>query len=354
MDTLAKRHWAYIFAQVQLTPAPHIPIHNEGWTIWQRSTKIVSPSRHALYALITDPITKSWWVRHKRLTAESLNCIDWDSCAEGMQALKPSRRRWITKHASANCGVGTTLVTWKYQTDDRCPRCGRSESTTHVLTCTGQDASKMWQSNFEKLEQYLTDSDTFPPMQEAILTNLSLWRQSQLPNAYSDDPAVSQAVQSQSQIGWKNLLEGLPSAKWRQLQRRHYDSKRSRKSSRKWTRGFLLKLHHLAWNQWDHRNQIKHRVLRPRYYAENRALNNSICLLYRTRGRDLPPSSRHHFNHALTCLLTKPYSCKRHWFSNVLAAKQRQARKRSRNFTLETATPEQLALLKWMATGIPR
>jgi hypothetical protein len=116
----------------------------------------------------------------------------------------------------------------------------------------------------------------------------------------------------------------------------------------------LVKLHHLAWNQWDHRNQIKHRVLRPRHYAENRALNHNICVLYRSGDRILPPASRHHFRHALTRLLTKPYGYKRHWFSNVLAAKQRHARKRSRDFTLETATPEQLALLKWMATGIPR
>jgi hypothetical protein len=53
-------------------------------------------------------------------------------------------------------------------------------------------------------------------------------------------------------------------------------------------------------------------------------------------------------------LLTKPYTYKRHWFSNVLATKQRQARKRSRNNSLDVATPEQLALLKWMATGRPR
>jgi len=34
--------------------------------------------------------------------------------------------------ASANCGVGTALVKWKYQDDDKCPRCNASEDTAHV------------------------------------------------------------------------------------------------------------------------------------------------------------------------------------------------------------------------------
>ena len=112
MDALAKRHWAYIYARTQLTPAPHTPIHNEGWTLWNGPVKVVSPSSNALYAIITDPTTKDWWVRHNRLTQTALDSIDWVTCASGMTSLKPSRRRWITKHASANCGVGTTLLSW--------------------------------------------------------------------------------------------------------------------------------------------------------------------------------------------------------------------------------------------------
>jgi len=176
MDALAKQHWAHIHAKVQLTPAPHISIRNEGWTMWSGTDKVVAPSRNALHSLLADQPTQMWWVRHNRISETAKDLVDWETCSTGMKALKPGRRRWITKHASAHCGVGTTLLTWKYQDDDHCPRYGRSESTTHVLTCTAMGANEVWNENLDKLAQYLTDSDTLPVLQEAILTNLACWR----------------------------------------------------------------------------------------------------------------------------------------------------------------------------------
>jgi len=173
-------------------------------------------------------------------------------------------------------------------------------------------ANEVWNENLDKVAQYLTDSNTLPALQEAILTNLACWRQSQLPRVSFDGSSVTAAAQSQSSIGWKNMLEGLLSSKWRQLQQRHYNSRRSQKSSKRWAQGLFLKLHHLAWNQWKHRNDIKHRHVRPRHHTANLALNSNICLFYGNGGRDLPPSLRRHLHFALTHLLSKPYTYKRH------------------------------------------
>ena len=79
-------------------------------------------------------------------------------------------------------------------------------------------ANEGWNENLDKVAQYLTDSDTLPALQEAILANLACWRRSQLPLVLFDDSSVTAAAQSQSSIGWKNILEGLLSSKWRQLQ----------------------------------------------------------------------------------------------------------------------------------------
>jgi hypothetical protein len=148
------------------------------------------------------------------------------------------------------------------------------------------------------------------------------------------------------------MLEGFLSSQWQQAQQKHYTSRRSRRSSRRWAKGLFLKLHHLAWHQWDHRNSIKHRVARPRDYAELRRLNYQICLLYQNEGRDLPPALRYHFSDALINLLIKPTHYKKHWLSNVISIKRRHAR-RSGNVNHDIATPEQLALLRWMETGRP-
>jgi len=162
MDASAKQHWAYLFKCLPCLESPHLSIHNEGWTLWNGASKIISPSRPNLYGLIMDPVTQMWWVRHKRFPLEAKETIDWKACLDGMPVLKPSRRRWITKHASANCGVGTTLVKWKYQDDDKCPRCNASEDTAHVLRCQPKGANEIWSESMAKLTTYLVESRTHP------------------------------------------------------------------------------------------------------------------------------------------------------------------------------------------------
>jgi len=92
MDTLAKQHWAHIYAKVQLTPAPHILIHNEGWTIWNGTDKVVAPSRNALHSLLANQPTQMWWVHHNHISEPAKDLVDWETCYTGMKALKPGRR----------------------------------------------------------------------------------------------------------------------------------------------------------------------------------------------------------------------------------------------------------------------
>jgi len=229
-----------------------------------------------------DHVTQMWWVRHKRFPLEAKETIDWKACSEGMPALKPSRRCWITKHASANCGVGTTLVKWKYQDDDKCPRCNASEDTAHVLRCQAEGANEVWSESMAKLTTYLVESRTHPDLQRALLENLSRWRHSLLPCDDFQEVDVKQATQSQSLTGWKNLLEGLLSKQWRQVQQRHYNSLWCKKSAKRWIKGMFVHLHTLAWNQWDHRNDIKHCVRRTGQERMNHKLNQEICKLYQS------------------------------------------------------------------------
>ena len=354
MDALAKQYWAFLFHRLPTLEAPHLPIHNEGWTVWNGNVKVSSPNKAALYGLIMDPITQMWWVRHDRFPLAAKDTIDWQACAEGVPALKPSRRRWITKHASANCGVGTTLVKWKYQDDDKCPRCNAPEDTTHVLRCQGAGANDVWNESMAKLTEYLVESKTHPDIQHALVNNLHRWRRGLTPCDDFQDAQITESTKAQSLIGWKNLLEGLLCKQWRQLQQRHYNSSRTRKSSKKWIKGLFTRLHNLAWNQWKHRNDIKHRVRRSRQERMNHKMNQEICRLYQQGSQDLHPSERQHFRWSIVTLLQKPNGTKRHWLKNVVAARRRQARRLARNPELEVTTPEQALLLKWMQTNRPR
>jgi hypothetical protein len=354
MDALAKQFWSHLFLTLEDHVAAPMPIHNEGWSLWDANSKIASPSKKHLYGLLTNPSTQMWWVRHGRFPLEALPLIDWDTNAQGMKMLKPSRRRWVTKHASENCGVGATLVKWKYQDDPQCPRCGEPEDTTHVLLCTGDGATEVWKEGMSSLADYLTDSNTHPGILQAVLDNLQAWRCGCTSRSETDNPDIASAVASQNTIGWKNMLKGLLSKQWQQLQQRHYNRDRRKKSARKWAQGLHSHLHKIAWALWDHRNEVKHKTKRRRQERMNHKMNQEICRLYRQGASSLAPSERHHFRSSIMSLLQKPNGHKRHWLRNVTSARCRQARRQAHNNELDPTTPEQQLLLNWMSSNRPR
>ena len=86
--------------------------------------------------------------------------IDWDATEALMMSLKAHQHWWCTKHGSENCGVGKTLLAWKKQLDNKCPRCSAPEDTTHVLRCTAHNSTAVWLENMLALHQTLVDLET--------------------------------------------------------------------------------------------------------------------------------------------------------------------------------------------------
>ncbi len=129
MDSVAKDYWQDLKEQgFPMTP-PVQPVLHEGWTISHHGTKIPSPNKNILYPIIRDPkILEHWCKPHTgmqptpRLSLEALDLIDWQASRWAMTALKPGHCRWVTKHASENCGVSMTLHYWNKRTDEECPR----------------------------------------------------------------------------------------------------------------------------------------------------------------------------------------------------------------------------------------
>ena len=73
-----------------------------------------------LYHIIHDPETLQYWCKdHHNMTArlskDSVVEIDWEGSAKLFENIPFSRRRWNVKHASENCGVGSTLQLWEWQ-----------------------------------------------------------------------------------------------------------------------------------------------------------------------------------------------------------------------------------------------
>ncbi len=324
MDKRAKAYWSHVLTSHPSFPTvPQHAVYNEGWQLWAGDTKVTQPSSDALYSLILSPRTKRWWVRHKHLKAEAFDDVDWDATEELMHKLPFSRRRWIVKHASENCGVGVTLQNWKYQMDAKCPRCACDrEDTRHVLLCRGQGADEIFQKSLETLSKDLARAKTDPDITTAVTQALLHWREQRQISILSFPSETRDAVRNQQKIGWKNFLEGLPSKQWQHLQAQYYKRHRLRKSLKRWTATFNRGLHNLAWSLWNHRNDVKHRILKPREQLARKLLDREIVQRYLSAHEQLLEGDKCHLHYSLWQLLQKPVSFKKSWLLNVISAQK--------------------------------
>jgi hypothetical protein len=351
MDILAKAYWRTIVHSSVDWPTPsEFAITGEGWTVWSPAGKVVQPTVEALYTLIHNPITRAFWEKKGRIPHDLIEEIDWQATERHLKSLNQGRRMWVPKHASEECGVGVTLVKWKYQRDDTCPRCDEPETTAHVLKCRGLGADQLWDSNVIKTDKTLKAIGTCPELRQAILLNLDRWRK-QLPPVVDDFEAnVQVVINQQHRLGWKAMLEGLMVKDWANLQQVYYTDTNDRRSTKQWTRRMNKALHHLAWGMWEHRNNIKHRDVRPRDQLANRHLNQQIVSQW-TQGPDcLPTGDHHHFNIPLAPLLRRGQKNRQAWLANVLAARQRQARIDEHDDELNNLSVRESNLLQWMKT----
>jgi len=131
-------------------------------------------------------------------------------------------------------------------TNFACPCCGHPEDTNHVMRCTGAGATEMWTEQVNVLTIWMTEANTHPLLQDTLLANLQRWCQGLPPVTAHAAPKIQQMLESQTLIGWRNLMEGLPSCWMRRIQQKHILQNQLCSSGKKWTQQFLTKVFFLA------------------------------------------------------------------------------------------------------------
>jgi hypothetical protein len=352
-DELADMHWK---ATIDLPWKPHQLIQHEGWSVWNGDKKISSPTLDNLYSAIQDPITIRYWTtphtvnETPRLSVEGANLVDWKVSKNFMKLIPFARKRWVTKHASDNCGVSKTLQLWEYQDHDRCPRCSQPEDAEHVTQCHGHDADEIWDAHLRDFTDELEIIGSSPEVREAIVTRLQQWRYNMATTPIPGNNALQLALAEQDVIGWKNFADGLASSRWVPIQEAYYLAEQSQKKAVAWLPKILHHAHNLVWGQWDHRNDILHRVDQPRQKAARQQLDSCVQSEVLIGCHRYPPKDRKPFDMPVPWLLGRSTGYKKNWLLNVTAIRQKHLRKATNDNTAVCMPEDTAEVIKWMKT----
>jgi hypothetical protein len=107
MDNLAKVFWM----QQSHSARALYPIADEGFQVSLGDRKLSSIPTSVLVDHTHVCTILYWHATHHRFPACYARHIDWDVCSAALNRLPlGGRRRWVTKHTSGFCSVGTKMA----------------------------------------------------------------------------------------------------------------------------------------------------------------------------------------------------------------------------------------------------
>ena len=213
---------------------------------------------HSAYLHAWQGRTRTYWAGKRSWDSETTKLVDWSKLGWVFSHYTSKDRRNAVKMASGIMGTGRMMKRWKVKDGDRCPCCNLPDETNmHILTCPSREAKIQWAASTTSLDDTLTQLETHPGIQAAILDNLRRWRMGMTPRTTLDTTAAP-CVLEQHEIGWELMLYGFVGVQWQQVQEEHYRQIRSQRSAKRWTRMLIRKLILVSWDMWRHRNGILH------------------------------------------------------------------------------------------------
>ncbi len=208
---------------------------------------------------------------------------------------------------------------WKERDSDACPRCGAFEDAPHVWTCSGEGADEVWAKSIHDLEEWMTSVGTDLDILNAIVMHLTRWKTQQEVNTRSSWD-LSDLVEQQEVIGWRNFFEGWMSSAWEEAQHQHYVFIKSRHTGKRWAISLIKKLWQVAWDLWEHRNGILHKKECNLVQEESRRLDQRIRGAYFDYKHSLPRHGRYLTSLPLRIILSKDTIYKTTWLTQIQLA----------------------------------
>jgi hypothetical protein len=89
-------------------------------------------------------------------------------------------------------------------------------------------------------------------------------------------PGLLQAIQAQDRMCWLAFFEGCIAEEWAGVQHAHFLWLGRRNTGKQWATALVVKLWEIAWDIWDHQNQIKHNIETDQDVACSEAILRSV------------------------------------------------------------------------------
>jgi hypothetical protein len=89
---------------------------SEGFQVWLGGRKLSLHSSSVFFAHIHGKTILSWHATHGRFPACYAWRVDLEVCHAALKRLPLGQRRWVSKHTSGFCSVGTKMVKWTAHT----------------------------------------------------------------------------------------------------------------------------------------------------------------------------------------------------------------------------------------------
>jgi hypothetical protein len=105
---------------------------------------------------------------------------------------------------------------------------------------------------------------------------------------YTDLPGLQLAIEAQDHIGWLAFFEGCIAVKWAGVQEAHFILLGPCNTGKRWATSLVVKLLQVAWDLWDHRNQVKHNLETGQDFARRDSILLAICSEYAFGRSGLP------------------------------------------------------------------
>jgi hypothetical protein len=325
MDALAKAYWAFTTNAAVPTSAP---VQGKEWAVWANGRKVCKNFRDTIReAVHTDRMT-TWWLKTSRtkqakFTPDQIQLMDTTATKAAWSHANTARRRWICKNAADMIPVGRNMKRWQFWKKNSCPRCLQEDETTaHVQQCQDPRAIAHRQLSLSIFHNRLRFLKTSRDIRWTILSHVKAWMTNTIPTQRITPPSLRAAVRAQNSLGWNQFMKGRIANNWAPLQAADFTRRRLRNTGKTWSAGLTSAIWELAWQMWDHRNEILHNTDIMDQLLDMDGIDFSIIEEWHAGYADLAAHDHLHFRGlTLDGLLAKHSRYCREWLMHVQTAR---------------------------------